>query len=134
MAKPSSLCLMLKASTVNQSPSILTQSLMLTTAHHRSGRVVLANLKQLRSDMKLVVIGIVVGLALAIVTFMAGVWTQSVRCADAKNVQLQNVNLQSVIENEVSDIKAKLEKMDTKLDILVRIATSPVNPDLVNRP
>ena len=84
--------------------------------------------------MKLVVIGIGGGLALAIVTFMAGVWTQSVRCADAKNVQLQNVNLQSVIENEVSDIKAKLEKMDTKLDILVRIATSPVNPDLVNRP
>ena len=84
--------------------------------------------------MKLVVIGIVVGLALAIVTFMAGVWTQSVRCADAKNVHLQNVHLQSVIENEVSDIKAKLDKMDTKLDILVRIATSPVNPDLVNRP
>lgn len=84
--------------------------------------------------MKLVIIGIVVGLALAIVTFMAGVWIQSVRCADAKNVQLQNVNLQSVIENEMSDIKAKLEKMDTKLDILVRIATSPVNPDLVNRP
>ena len=84
--------------------------------------------------MKFVIIGIVVGLALAVVTFMAGVWTQSVQCADAKNDHLQNVHLQSVIENEVSDIKAKLEKMDTKLDILVRIATSPVNPDLVNRP
>ena len=84
--------------------------------------------------MKLVIIGVVVGLALATVMFMAGVWTQSVQCADAKNDHLQNVHLQSVIENEVSDIKAKLEKMDTKLDILVRIATSPVNPDLVNRP
>lgn len=75
--------------------------------------------------MKLVVIGIVVGLALAIVTFMAGVWTQSVRDSDTKNT-----GLQTAIANEVSDIKAKLEKMDTKLDILVRIATSPVNADL----
>ena len=99
-----------------------------------SGSGELAKQKQLRSDMKLVVIGIVAGLALAIVTFMAGVWIQSVRCADAKNDHMQNVHLQSVIENEVSDVKAKLEKMDTKLDILVRIATSPVNPDLVNRP
>ena len=79
--------------------------------------------------MKLVVIGIVVGLALAIVTFMAGVWTQSVRDSDAKNT-----GLQTAIANEVSDIKAKLDKMDTKLDILVRIATSPVNADLGRRP
>ena len=75
--------------------------------------------------MKIVIIGIVVGLALAIVTFMAGVWTQSVRDSDIKNA-----GLQTAIANEVSDIKAKLEKMDTKLDLLVRIATAPVNADL----
>ena len=79
--------------------------------------------------MKIVIIGIVVGLALAAVMFMAGVWTQSVRDSDTKNT-----GLQTAIANEVSDIKAKLEKMDTKLDILVKIATSPANPDLVNRP
>lgn len=79
--------------------------------------------------MKLVIIGIVVGLALAIVTFMAGVWIQSVRDSDTKIA-----GMQTAIASEVSDIKAKLEKMDTKLDILVRIATSPVNADLVNRP
>lgn len=79
--------------------------------------------------MKLVIIGIVVGLALAIVTFMAGVWTQSVRDSDTKIA-----GMQTAIASEVSDIKAKLDKMDTKLDILVRIATSPVNADLVNRP
>ena len=75
--------------------------------------------------MKLVVIGIVVGLALAIVTFMAGVWTQSVRDSDTKIA-----GMQTAIASEVSDIKAKLDKMDTKLDILVRIATAPVNADL----
>lgn len=75
--------------------------------------------------MKLVIIGIVTGLALAVVMFMAGVWTQSVRDADTKNA-----GLQTAIASEVSDIKAKLEKMDTKLDILVRIAASPVNADL----
>ena len=79
--------------------------------------------------MKLVIIGIVVGLALAIVTFMAGVWTQSVRDSDTKIA-----GMQTAIASEVSDIKAKLEKMDTKLDILVRIATSPVNADLGRRP
>ena len=79
--------------------------------------------------MKRVVIGLVAGLALAIVTFMAGVWTQSVRDSDTKNTVLQ-----TAIADEVSDIKAKLEKMDTKLDILVRIATSPVNADLGRRP
>ena len=78
--------------------------------------------------MKLVIIGIVVGLALAIVTFMAGVWTQSVRDSDTKIA-----GMQTAIASEVSDIKAKLEKMDTKLDILVRIATSPVNADLGRR-
>ena len=77
--------------------------------------------------MKLVIIGIVVGLALAIVTFMAGVWTQSVRDSNTKIA-----GMQTAIASEVSDIKAKLEKMDTKLDILVRIATSPANPDLDN--
>ena len=75
--------------------------------------------------MKIVIIGIVVGLALAAVMFMAGVWTQSVRDSDTKNT-----GLQTAIANEVSDIKAKLEKMDAKLDILVRIATAPVNADL----
>ena len=75
--------------------------------------------------MKIVIIGIVVGLALAAVMFMAGVWTQSVRDSDTKNT-----GLQTAIANEVSDIKAKLEKMDTKLDLLVRIATAPVNADL----
>ena len=90
-----------------------------------SGSGELAKLKQLRSDMKLVIIGIVVGLALATVMFMAGVWTQSVRDSDTKNT-----GLHTAIANEVSDIKAKLEKMDTKLDILVRIATAPVNADL----
>lgn len=79
--------------------------------------------------MKLVIIGVVVGLALATVMFMAGVWTQSVRDSDAKNT-----GLQTAIASEVSDIKAKLDKMDTKLDILVRIATSPVNADLGRRP
>lgn len=79
--------------------------------------------------MKLVIIGIVVGLALAIVTFMAGVWTQRVRDSDTKIA-----GMQTAIASEVSDIKAKLEKMDTKLDILVRIATSPVNADLGRRP
>ena len=77
--------------------------------------------------MKLVIIGIVAGLALAIVTFMAGVWTQSVRDSNTKIA-----GMQTAIASEVSDIKAKLEKMDTKLDILVRIATSPANPDLDN--
>ena len=75
--------------------------------------------------MKIVIIGIVVGLALAAVMFMAGVWTQSVRDSDTKNT-----GLQTAIANEVSDIKAKLEKMDAKLDLLVRIATAPVNADL----
>lgn len=78
--------------------------------------------------MKLVLIGIVTGLALAAVMFMAGVWTQSVRDADAKNV-----GLQTAIANDVSDVKAKLEKMDTKLDILVKIATSPTNVELDSR-
>ena len=77
--------------------------------------------------MKLIIIGIVAGLALAIVTFMAGVWTQSVRDSDTKIA-----GMQTAIASEVSDIKAKLDKMDTKLDILVRIATSPANPDLDN--
>ena len=75
--------------------------------------------------MKIVVISIVVGLALAAVMFMAGVWTQSVRDSDTKNT-----GLQTAIANEVSDIKAKLEKMDAKLDLLVRIATAPANADL----
>ena len=75
--------------------------------------------------MKIVIIGIVVGLALATVMFMAGVWTQSVRDSDTKNT-----GLQTAIVSEVSDIKAKLEKMDAKLDLLVRIATAPVNADL----
>ena len=79
--------------------------------------------------MKLVIIGVVVGLALATVMFMAGVWTQSVRDSDTKNT-----GLQTAIASEVSDIKAKFDKMDTKLDILVRIATSPVNADLGRRP
>ena len=79
--------------------------------------------------MKLVIIGAVVGLALATVMFMAGVWTQSVRDSDTKIA-----GMQTAIASEVSDIKAKLEKMDTKLDILVRIATSPVNADLGRRP
>ena len=77
--------------------------------------------------MKLIIIGIVAGLALAIVTFMAGVWTQSVRDSDTKIA-----GMQTAIASKVSDIKAKLDKMDTKLDILVRIATSPANPDLDN--
>lgn len=75
--------------------------------------------------MKIVIIGIVVGLALAAVMFMAGVWTQSVRDSDTKNT-----GLQTAIASDVSDIKAKLEKMDAKLDLLVRIATAPVNADL----
>lgn len=78
--------------------------------------------------MKLVIIGIVVGLALAAVMFMAGVWTQSVRDADTRNAVLQ-----TAIANDVSDVKAKLEKMDAKLDILVRIATTPTNADLISR-
>ena len=78
--------------------------------------------------MKLVIIGIVAGLALAAVMFMAGVWTQSVRDADTRNAVLQ-----TAIANDVSDIKAKLEKMDAKLDILVRIATTPTNADLISR-
>ena len=79
--------------------------------------------------MKLVIIGAVIGLALATVMFMAGVWTQSVRDSDTKIA-----GMQTAIASEVSDIKAKLEKMDTKLDLLVRIATSPVNADLGRRP
>ena len=79
--------------------------------------------------MKLVIIGVVIGFALATAMILTGVWTQRVRDSDTKIAVLQ-----TAIENEASDIKAKLEKMDTKLDILVRIATSPVNPDLVNRP
>ena len=75
--------------------------------------------------MKIVIIGIVIGLALAAVMFMAGVWTQSVRDSDTKNTSLQ-----TAIASDVSDIKAKLEKMDAKLDLLVRIATAPVNADL----
>ena len=78
--------------------------------------------------MKLVIIGIVAGLALAAVMFIAGVWTQSVRDADTRNAVLQ-----TAIANDVSDVKAKLEKMDTKLDILVRIATTPTNADLISR-
>ena len=78
--------------------------------------------------MKLVIIGIVAGLALAAVMFMAGVWTQSVRDADTRNAVLQ-----TAIANDVSDVKAKLEKMDAKLDILVRIATAPTNADLISR-
>ena len=79
--------------------------------------------------MKLIIISVVVGLALATVMFFAGVWTQSVRDSDTKIA-----GMQTTIANEVSGIKAKLDKMDEKLDILVRIATSPVNADLVNRP
>ena len=78
--------------------------------------------------MKLVIIGIVAGLALATVMFIAGVWTQSVRDADTRNAVLQ-----TAIANDVSDVKAKLEKMDAKLDILVRIATAPTNADLISR-
>lgn len=78
--------------------------------------------------MKLVIIGLVAGLALAAVMFMAGVWTQSVRDADTRNAVLQ-----TAIANDVSDVKAKLEKMDAKLDILVRIATTPTNADLISR-
>ena len=83
--------------------------------------------------MKLVIIGAVIGFALATAMILTGVWTQRVRDSDTKIAVLQ-----TAIENEVSDIKAKLEakleKMDTKLDILVRIATSPVNADLGRRP
>lgn len=78
--------------------------------------------------MKLVIIGIVAGLALAAVMFMTGVWTQSVRDADTRNAVLQ-----TAIANDMSDVKAKLEKMDAKLDILVRIATTPTNADLISR-
>ena len=60
--------------------------------------------------------------------FIAGVWTQSVRDADTRNAVLQ-----TAIANDVSDVKAKLEKMDAKLDILVRIATTPTNADLISR-
>ena len=70
--------------------------------------------------MKLILIGIVTGLILAVVMFMAGIWTQSIRDTDSKNVILQ-----TEIANDISDIKGKLEKMDTKLDIIVKIATSP---------
>lgn len=79
--------------------------------------------------MKLVIIGAVIGFALATAMILTGVWTQRVRDSDTKIAVLQ-----TAIENEASDIKAKLEKMDTKLDILVRIATSPVNADLGRRP
>lgn len=79
--------------------------------------------------MKLVIIGVVIGFALATAMILTGVWTQRVRDSDTKIAVLQ-----TAIENEASDIKAKLEKMDTKLDILVRIATSPVNADLGRRP
>lgn len=75
--------------------------------------------------MKLILIGIVTGLILAAVMFMAGVWTQSVRDTDSKNVILQ-----TEIANDISDIKGKLEKMDTKLDIIVKIATSPTVAEL----
>ena len=75
--------------------------------------------------MKLILIGIVTGLILAVVMFMAGVWTQSVRDTDSKNVILQ-----TEIANDISDIKGKLEKMDTKLDIIVKIATSPTAAEL----
>ena len=79
--------------------------------------------------MKLVIIGAVIGFALATAMILTGVWTQRVRDSDTKIAVLQ-----TAIENEASDIKAKLEKMDAKLDILVRIATSPVNADLGRRP
>ena len=79
--------------------------------------------------MKLVIIGAVIGFALATAMILTGVWTQRVRDSDTKIAVLQ-----TAIENEASDIKAKLDKMDTKLDILVRIATSPVNADLGRRP
>lgn len=79
--------------------------------------------------MKLVIIGAVIGFALATAMILTGVWTQRVRDSDTKIAVCK-----TVIENEASDIKAKLEKMDTKLDILVRIATSPVNADLGRRP
>lgn len=75
--------------------------------------------------MKLILIGIVTGLILAAVMFMAGIWTQSVRDTDSKNVILQ-----TEIANDISDIKGKLEKMDTKLDIIVKIATSPTAAEL----
>ena len=75
--------------------------------------------------MKLILIGIVTGLILAAIMFMAGVWTQSVRDTDSKNVILQ-----TEIANDISDIKGKLEKMDTKLDIIVKIATSPTAAEL----
>lgn len=75
--------------------------------------------------MKLILIGIVTGLILAVVMFMAGIWTQSVRDTDSKNVILQ-----TEIANDISDIKGKLEKMDTKLDIIVKIATSPTAAEL----
>ena len=78
--------------------------------------------------MKLVIIGAVIGFALATAMILIGVWTQRVRDSDTKIAVLQ-----TAIENEASDIKAKLEKMDTKLDILVKIATSPVNADLISR-
>lgn len=75
--------------------------------------------------MKLILIGIVTGLILAAIMFMAGIWTQSVRDTDSKNVILQ-----TEIANDISDIKGKLEKMDTKLDIIVKIATSPTVAEL----
>ena len=75
--------------------------------------------------MKLVIIGAVIGFALATAMILTGVWTQRVRDSDTKIA-----GMQTVIASEVSDIKAKLEKMDTKLDLLVRIATAPVNADL----
>lgn len=75
--------------------------------------------------MKLILIGIITGLILAVVMFMAGIWTQSVRDSDSKNVILQ-----TEIANDISDIKGKLEKMDTKLDIIVKIATSPTAAEL----
>lgn len=79
--------------------------------------------------MKLVIIGAVIGFVLATAMILTGVWTQRVRDSDTKIACMQ-----TAIASEVSDIKAKLEKMDTKLDILVRIATSPVNADLGRRP
>lgn len=74
--------------------------------------------------MKLVIIGIVLAIVVALVSFFGG-WQFAQKSQEVHEMKIQMHDEHSAIVHKVDRLEMKLDSMDKKLDILVNIATRP---------
>ena len=82
--------------------------------------------------MKLVIIGLVVAIAIALGSFFCG-WSFAQKSQEVNELKTQMHEDHIELAHKLDAVEMKIESMDKKLDILVNIATRPSAYELDSR-